>query len=85
MATLPKLAFAAIMLPLKFAVLPVTAKLIVKLLVMVLDATLTKLAVIELPRLELPLALVILPTTVKLPLPSNVAARVGFILPTDVV
>ena len=73
------------MLPLKFAVLPANSKLTVKLFVRVLDVTLTKLAVTLLPKLESPPALVIVPVTVKLPLPSNVAATVGFILPTEVV
>ena len=50
-AKLPRLAFRAVMLPLKFAVLPANSKFTVKLLVVILLATLTKLAVARFPRL----------------------------------
>ena len=63
----------AVTLPVKLATLPV------KLLV-----TFTKLAVTLLPKLELPVAVMAL-VTVRLPLPSKLAAKVGVILPTDVV
>ena len=78
-ARLPRLAFRAVMLPLKFAVLPDNSRFTVTLLVVTLLATFTKLACARLPRLALPesrlatmLALLVNSVLVTLALPVTV-------------
>ena len=53
MSRLPRLALAAVKLPVKLAVLPLNARFTVTLLAVTLLATLTKLALAKLPRLAL--------------------------------